>query len=339
MRRQRWLFPIVLLTLALMGAACGEDDSPTVGGGGTDSGEDRPSFAAGSTMANIQAKGKIVVGTKFDQPGLGQKNPLTNQVEGFDVEIAKLIAVGIFGGEVSELGNKIEFVETPTPVREQVIEQGTVDIVVATYTINDARKQRIDFAGPYYLAGQDIMVKKDDTSITGVESLVAGKTVCSVRNSTPATRIRERAPQATLVEYDTYSQCKDDLLNGRVDAVSTDNSILLGFVAADPTNLKIVGNKFSDEPYGIGLRRGDEAFRTFVNDRLEEIYENGDWDEAFEATLGELGVPTPDEPPPVDRYTSAGPAPAVTTTVAGATTTVAGATTTTAAPATTTSTG
>ncbi|MEA2973523.1 MAG: glutamate transport system substrate-binding protein [Actinomycetota bacterium] len=332
MKKQRWLIPIVLLTVALMGVACGNDDSPTVGGDTTDNTSDAPSFAAGSTMAAIQAKGKIVVGSKFDQPGLGQKNPLTNQVEGFDVEIAKLIAVGIFGGDASDLGNKIEFIETPTPVRETVIEQGTVDIVVATYTINDARKQRIDFAGPYYLAGQDIMVKKDNTAITGVESLVSGVTVCSVRNSTPAGRIKERAPEATLIEYDTYSQCKDDLLNGNVDAVSTDNSILLGFVAANPNDLKIVGKKFSDEPYGIGLKRGDDAFRTFINDRLEEIYGNGDWKQAFESTLGKLGVPTPATPPAVDRYTSAGPAPAPTTTAAGATTT-------TAAPATTTTTG
>jgi len=328
MKKQRWLIPIVLLTVALMGVACGDDDSPTVGGD-TDTTSDGPSFAAGSTMAEIQAKGKLVVGTKFDQPGLGQKNPLTNEVEGFDVEIAKLIATGIFGGDASDLGNKIEFIETPTPVRETVIEQGTVDIVVATYTINDARKQRIDFAGPYYLAGQDIMVKKDNTAITGVESLVSGVTVCSVRNSTPAGRIKERAPEATLIEYDTYSQCKDDLLNGNVDAVSTDNSILLGFVAADPDDLKIVGKKFSDEPYGIGLPRGDDAWRTFINDRLEEIYGNGDWEEAFESTLGELGVPTPDSPPAVDRYTSAGPAPAPTTTAAGATTTTVPATTTT----------
>ncbi len=342
MRRQRWMFPIVLVTVALLGAACGDDDSPTVGGG-SDTTTDAPSFPAGSTMAAIQAKGKIVVGTKFDQPGLGQKNPLTNQVEGFDVEIAKLIAVAIFGGDADDLGNKIEFIETPTPVRETVIEQGTVDMVVATYTINDARKQRIDFAGPYYIAGQDIMVKKDNTTITGVESLVSGVSVCSVRNSTPAGRIREQAPAATLIEYDTYSQCKDDLLNGNIDAVSTDNSILLGFVAASPNDLKLVGKKFSDEPYGIGVKRGDDTFRTFINDRLEEIYADGEWEAAFESTLGQLGVPTPTETPAVDRYTSAGAAPAPTTTVAeeATTTTVAAdaTTTTVAADVTTTTTG
>ena len=330
MKRQRWLFPIVLLTVALMGAACGDDDEPTVGGGSdTTSGS---TFPAGSTMAKIQANGKLVVGTKFDQPGLGQKNPVSGEVEGFDVEIAKLIATAIFGGDADDLGNKIEFKESTTPNRELFIENGNVDIVVATYTINDARKQRIDFAGPYYLAGQDIMVRSDNTDITGVDAL-AGKKVCSVLNSTPAMRIKEKAPEAELTELETYSLCKDGLLDGRYDAVSTDNSILIGFIDKDPTKLKLVGNRFSDEPYGIGLPRGDDAFRSFINDRLEEIYGNGDWNEAFASTLGKLGVPTP-TPPPVNRYTSAGPAPAPTTTVAGATTvaptTTVAATTTTA---------
>jgi glutamate transport system substrate-binding protein len=282
-------------------------------------------------MAALQQKGKIVVGTKFDQPGLGQKNPVTGDVEGFDVEIAKLIAVGIFGGDVADLGDKIEFVESTTPNRELFIENGTADIVVATYTINDARKQRIDFAGPYYVAGQDIMVKADNTDITGVDTL-AGKKVCSVLNSTPAMRIKEKAPEAELTELETYSICKDGLLDGRYDAVSTDNSILLGFVAANPTALKLVGNRFSDEPYGIGLKRGDDAFRTFINDRLEEIYASGDWAKAFESTLGKLGVKTP-TPPAVNRYTSAGPATTSTAPAAEATTTTA------PAAATTTTTG
>ena len=330
MRRQRLLFPVLLLTVALMGAACGSDDSPTVEGGGTTDSTAQPRFAAGTTMAALAAKGKIVVGTKFDQPGLGQKNPTNNKVEGFDVEIAKLIAAEIFGVDADDLGDKIEFKESTTPNRELFIENGTVDIVVATYTINDARKQRIDFAGPYYVAGQDIMVKADNTDIKGVDTL-AGKKVCSVLNSTPAMRIKEKAPEAELTELETYSLCKDGLLDGRYDAVSTDNSILLGFVDKDPTALKLVGNRFSDEPYGVGLDRGDDAFRTFINDRLEAIYANGDWVKAFEATLGKLGVPTP-TPPPVNRYTSAGPAPAPTTT------TVAAAATTTSAPAETTTT-
>jgi glutamate transport system substrate-binding protein len=335
MKKQRWLFPVVLLSVALMGAGCGgDDDSPAVGGD-TDSSTPKPSFAAGTTMAALQAKGKIVVGTKFDQPGLGQKNPLTGKVEGFDPEIAKIVAAAIFGGTPADAGSKIEFIETTSPNRELFIENGTVDIVVATYTINDARKQRIDFAGPYYVAHQDIMVKAEDDSIKSVADL-AGKRVCSVRNSTPAKRIRDMVPDADLQEFDTYTLCKEELLNGRTDAVTTDDAILLGFASENPTALKVVGNQFSTEPYGIGLKRGDDEFRKFVNDTLDQSYANGQWTAAFDSTLGKSGVKAP-TPPPVDRYTSAGPA---TTTVGGeATTTTAAATTTTTAAATTSTTG
>jgi glutamate transport system substrate-binding protein len=302
-----------LAAVALFATACGDDeDDGTVSPGGqsSDTTTGRPSFAAGTTMANLQGKGKIVVGVKFDQPGLGQKNPTTNKVEGFDVEIAKQIALGIFGGKIEDIESKIEFREATTPNREVFLENGTVDMVVATYTINDARKQRIDFAGPYYIAGQDILVKANDTSIRRYEDL-AGKKTCSVRNSTPAANVKRLVPTADLTEFDQYSDCVQALRDNRVQSVTTDNSILLGFVAASPTEFKIVGNKFTDEPYGIGVKRGDDAFRTYINDRLEAIYANGEWAKLFVATLGKLGIPTP-TPPPVNRYTSAGAAPSTT---------------------------
>ncbi len=321
MRRFR-LLGVTLVAVALMASACGDsdDDSGTVTPGGqTATTAAKPTFAAGTTMASLLSKGKIVVGVKFDQPGLGQKNPITNKVEGFDVEVAKQIALGIFGGSINDIESKIEFKESTTPNREVFLENGTVDMVVATYTINDARKQRIDFAGPYYIAGQDIMVKANDTTIKGVNDL-AGKKTCSVRNSTPAANIKRLVPTADLTEFDQYSDCVQALRDNRVTSVTTDNSILLGFVAAAPTEFKIVGNKFTDEPYGIGVKRGDDAFRTFINDRLEAIYANGEWAKLFVATLGKLGIPTP-TPPPVNRYASAGVAPATTVTTVAATTT------------------
>jgi glutamate transport system substrate-binding protein len=309
-----------LAAIALVATACGDDEDPAVGGGqSSNTTVSKPTFAAGTTMAALQNKGKIVVGVKYDQPGLGQLNPVTNKVEGFDVEIAKQIALGIFGGNASDIESKIEFRESTTPNREVFIENNTVDMVVATYTINDARKQRIDFAGPYYIAGQDIMVKANDNSIKGVNDL-AGKKTCSVRNSTPAATVKRLVPTADLTEFDQYSDCVQALRDNRVQSVTTDNSILLGFVAQSPTEFKIVGNKFTDEPYGIGVKRGDDAFRTFINDRLEEIYRNGEWAKLFAATLGKLGIPTP-TPPPVNRYTSAGAAPATTATTVAATTT------------------
>ena len=301
MRRRGWGLLGVVVVVTLVAGACGSDKTKTSAGSGTTAPANTvPTFAPGTTMAALQAKGKIVVGTKFDQPGLGQKNPVTGQVEGFDVEIAKLIAVGIFGGTTDNLGNKIEFKESTTPNREAFIQNGTVDIVVATYTINDARKQLVDFAGPYYLAGQDIMVKASDNSIKGVEDL-AGKNVCSVRNSTPAATLMAKAPAANLTLFDQYSDCVAAMRDGRVQAVSTDNSILLGFVDQNKGEFKLVGKPFTQEPYGIGLKKGDTAFRNFINDRLEAIYANGQWAKAYADTLGKFGIPTP-TPPPVDRY-------------------------------------
>ena len=307
MRRYRWL-GAVLAVLALTAAACGDSDDGTVSPGGGQSSDTtlaRPTFAAGTTMAQLQSKGKVVVGVKYDQPGLGQRNPTNNKVEGFDVEIAKLIALGLFGGSMDDIESKIEFREATTPNREVFIENGTVDMVVATYTINDARKQRVDFAGPYYVAGQDILVKKDNNRIRGVNDLPGTRT-CSVRNSTPARTIQERVPTADLTLFDQYSDCVQALRDNRVESVTTDNSILLGFVANSPNEFKLVGNKFTDEPYGIGVKKGDDAFRSFINDRLEQIYASGEWARAFEATLGPLGIHVPN-PPAVDRYTSARP--------------------------------
>nr|MBA2436951.1 glutamate ABC transporter substrate-binding protein [Acidimicrobiia bacterium] len=240
--------------------------------------------------------GTITVGTKFDQRLFGQTNPRTSEVEGFDVEIAKLIVEAI-GPDV-----EIEFVETPSAIREQAIVDGNVDMVVATYTINDARKERIDFAGPYYVAGQDIMVPAGNPlAIEGVDDL-NGKRVCSVQGSTSIDNVREMAPQAEVTEFPLYTNCADAMRDGRVDAVSTDNVILLGLVEQYGSDLfEVVGNPFTTEPYGIGIPKGDDEFRTFVNDRLEEIYENGEWAEAYESTVGTVDDEVP-EPPPVDRY-------------------------------------
>jgi glutamate transport system substrate-binding protein len=243
---------------------------------------------------SLAEEGTITVGTKFDQPLFGLVDPRSGDVEGFDVEIARLIAERI-GPDV-----EVEFVETPSAIRETAIQDGTVDMVVATYTINDTRKEKIDFAGPYYVAGQDIMVAAGDTSISGVEDL-NGKKVCSVQGSTSVENVREMAPEAEVTEYDVYSKCADDLRNGRVDAVSTDNVILLGLIEESEGAFELVGNPFTEEPYGIGVPKGDDEFRTFVNDVLEEIYESGEWAEAWESTAGAVAGETP-EPPAVDRY-------------------------------------
>ncbi|HMC79431.1 MAG TPA: transporter substrate-binding domain-containing protein, partial [Acidimicrobiia bacterium] len=194
---------IPLLATALLAGACGTKTSSTSSGA---SGTTAPTFPAATTMAALQQKGKIIVGTKFDQPLFGLKNPLTGAIEGFDVEIAKIMAQGIYGGSLADAAKHIQFVETVSKVREPSIQEGKVDIVVATYTINNTRKQVVDFAGPYYIAGQDIMVRKDDTSIKSVTDL-NGKKVCSVQGSTSLANVAAKAPKADLsITFDSYSK-------------------------------------------------------------------------------------------------------------------------------------
>lgn len=254
------------------------------------------SFDAGTTMAELADAGTITIGTKFDQPGFGLRNP-SGVPEGFDVEIGKIIA--------AQLGiepDQIEFVETVSANRESFIQNGDVDIVVATYTINDARKELVDFAGPYYEAGQDIMVAAGNPlGIEGPDDL-AGTNVCSVEGSTPAQNIRDNYPEAQLTLFDVYSKCADALTNGQVDAVTTDNVILTGLVAGNPDGFELVGNPFTEEPYGIGLELGDTEFRNFINDTLQQAYDDGSWAAAWDATAGQItGKPAP-EPPALDRY-------------------------------------
>jgi glutamate transport system substrate-binding protein len=323
LKKHRWLAALLVL-FALLAGACGSDDDPAVDAG--DSGDKTtttekdtgpPKFAAGSTMATLQTKGKITVGTKFDQPLFGLKNPVTGDVEGFDVEMAKIIAAGIFGGTAEDAGDKIEFVETVSKNREPFIQEGKVDFVVATYTINDTRKQVVDFAGPYYVAGQDIMVKADDTTIKSVTDL-GGKKVCSVTGSTSITNVVAKAPTADVsTSFDKYSLCAEALADGRVTAVTTDNIILLGLIKDNPGKFKLVKSTFTTEPYGIGVKKGDDAFRTFINDTIDAAYKSGAWKAAFDKTVGTAGEKAP-EPPKVDRYTGTPPAP--TTTVAPTTT-------------------
>jgi glutamate transport system substrate-binding protein len=278
---------VALVSLAL--AACGGDDDPDQLGA-----EPAPTFEAGTTMARLAAADSITVGTKFDQPLFGLKGPDGKPV-GFDVEIAKIIA-----GALGIDDDKIKWVETVSANREPFIQNGQVDLVVATYTINDERKQKISFAGPYYIAGQQLMVLADNTDITGPDTL-AGKTVCSVEGSTPAENMRENYPDVELKLTDAYSNCLEPLRNKQVDAVTTDNVILSGFVAQNEGEFKLVGEPFTQEPYGIGLKKEDTAFRGFVNDTLQKSYSDGSWAEAWKATAGTV-LPLP-EPPAVDRYT------------------------------------
>lgn len=266
--------------------------------GCTDSGAEAPApeveeveFEAGTTMAKLNEAGKITIGTKFDQPLFGLKGP--NGPEGFDVEIGKLIAAKLGIAE-----DKIEWKEAVSANREPFIQAGEVDIVIATYTINDDRKKIVSFAGPYYEAGQDILVLEGNPEgITGPDD-VEGKNVCTVTGSTSEENILEYG--AKVLPAAGYSECLEPLRNGNVVAVTTDNVILAGLAAQNEGEFEVVNAPFTEEPYGIGLALEDDDFREWINATLEESYEDGSWDAAWEATAGKvLDLP---EPPAVDRY-------------------------------------
>lgn len=276
--------------LALTLSACG-------GGGGTTSDPtvaDTPTFAAGSTMEKLASAGSIKIGTKFDQPLFGQVG-LDGKPIGFDVEIGKLIAA-----KLGIAADKIEWSETVSANREPFIEQGRVDLVIATYTINDNRKQVVSFAGPYYEAGQALMVNVDNDTIKTPED-VRGKKVCSVTGSTPAATIVEEYG-AELVPAATYSACLEPLRNKQVEAITTDNVILAGFVDKEPEAFKLASDEtFTKEPYGIGLKKDDTVFRNWINDQLEEFAKDGSYKAAWEATAGSV-IKTAPELPELDRY-------------------------------------
>ncbi len=289
---KRVKLPLIALAAASMLAlsACA-----TGGTGGTPeettmAPEPEPTFAEGSTMAALAEAGSITIGTKFDQPLFGLNGP--NGPEGFDVEIGKIIA--------SELGiseDNIDWKESVSANREPFIQNGEVDLVVATYTINDKRKEVVSFAGPYYMAGQSILVLADNEDIKSEDDLV-GQPVCSVTGSTPAANLATLGAEPVLT--DTYSNCLEPLRSGAVVAVSTDNVILAGLAAQNEGEFKVVGEPFTEEPYGIGVKLEDTDFRMWINDVLEEIYEDGRYEEAWNKTAGTV-LPFID-PPAVDRY-------------------------------------
>ncbi|MDR6989093.1 glutamate transport system substrate-binding protein [Paenarthrobacter nitroguajacolicus] len=285
--RRKSLLVAASAVLALSLSACGGSSTTTPPVASA-------SFEAGTTMEKLNKAQKITIGTKFDQPLFGQKG-LDGKPVGFDVEMGKAIAA-----KLGIPADKIEWVETVSQNRESFIEQGRVDLVIATYTINDARKEKVAFAGPYYEAGQALLVNKDDTSITKPED-VKGKKVCSVTGSTPAKTIAEKYG-AEVVPAATYTACLEPLRNKQVVAVTTDNVILAGYVDKEPDAFKLASDEtFTKEPYGIGLKKDDTVFRNWINDQLEAFQKDGDYKKAWEATAGKVIKTTP-ELPAVNRY-------------------------------------
>ena len=275
--RQMMVAAAAVLALGL--SACASDDPDT--GSGTATGD------AGG--------GGLKVGIKYDQPGLGLKQG--SEFTGMDVDVAKYIAK-----ELGVEADAIEFIQAPSAQRETLIETGQVDMVVATYSITDARKEKVSFAGPYFVAGQDLLVRADDTSITGPDTL-EGKKLCSVTGSTSAQKVKEKVPGVNLQEFATYSECVAALASGAIDALTTDDTILAGYAAQDQYKgkLKVVGQPFSEERYGIGLKKGDTAQCQKITDAINKMVTSGEWQKIVDANLGPAGYkpgagnpPTPD---------------------------------------------
>jgi ABC-type amino acid transport substrate-binding protein len=279
----RWIVAMLLAAAALAVAACGDDEEEEPAGGG--GGEAAEQFDPSTTLGKIQEKGEIAIGVKFDVPPFGFKNPESNQVEGFDVDLGKAVA--------EKLGVKPNFIEAISDNRIPFLQDGTADLILSTMTINAERAQEIDFSEPYYIASGRILTPTD-SPIEGLEDL-AGKRVCTALGSTYEETIREQAPKADLKLVDSYSECLELIQNGAVDAVSTDDVILTGMIIQDDT-LHLVGDELTTEPYGAGIKKGDKQLVDFVNGVFEGVKQDGRWQEIYDKWVGQY-VDQQQEPP------------------------------------------
>ena len=290
----------VAATATLLLAACstgGTDTTDDTAGGGETSTTPYEvatdvSLDGSPTFDAMVASDSVRIGVKEDQPGLGFLDAATGERTGFDLEIARWVAASLGFAE-----DKIEFIAIPSANRESSIVNGDIDYYVGTYSITDKRKTQIDFAGPYFITGQGILVAASDDTISS-EADLAGKVVCSATGSTPIQNIRDNFPDTDTEEFDTYSQCVSALNDGQVDAVTTDQAILIGYAAQDPDNLKVVGEPFSVEQYGVGLPLGDDALRAFINDMFTAG--GATWQAIYDETLGLSGTVV--DQPAVDAY-------------------------------------
>jgi len=252
------LIASVIVLAFVVGACSSGPGASAVPSGGA------ASFAADSTMAKIQAKSKLVCGTKFDVIGFGFKNPTNNEVQGLDADLCRAVA--------DRLGVTPEFVEAISANRLPFLTEDKVDIVASTMTVTEERKKEIDFSLVYYVAGQSLLVKKA-SDIKSVDDL-GGKKVCSGEGSTSEKNVRKKAPDAELLLFKTYTEAGQALADGRCDAVSTDDTILFGLAQNIP-DTELRGGTFTEEPLGIGIKKGKDDFVMFINDTLQAMKADG----------------------------------------------------------------
>ncbi|MFF2457050.1 transporter substrate-binding domain-containing protein [Peribacillus simplex] len=265
-KKKKWLKLSLLSLLAvilLAGCGGGKESDKADDGGGKDKAKD--------VLAQVKEKDKIVFGVKNDTRLFGLKNPKTGDVEGFDIDIAKALAAEILGDE-----NKVEFKEVTSKTRMALLNNGDIDAIVATMTITEDRKKEVDFTDVYFDAGQSLLVKKG-SDIKGIDSL-KGKKVLAVKGSTSSINIREKAPEAQVLEFENYSEAFAALKSGQGDALTTDDSILYGMADEDPS-YELVGGTFTEEPYGIAVKKGNADFVGELNKALKSLKDSGKYDE------------------------------------------------------------
>ena len=280
------------LALAVSTAACG-------GNAGSDEGSSvdvkvdknaASKFDDGTRMQQLAKSGHITIGVKFDQPGIGFKGATDDAPQGFDPEIGKVLA-----GSLGIAPEDITWKETISDNREPFLQSGEVDLVIASYSITDDRRQVVGQAGPYYVTGQQLLVKKG-SSIKSVSD-IKGKEVCSVTGSTSLDNVEAKGAKPR--GFDTYSECVDQVLSGAVDSMTTDGAILLGYAAEHPEELEVVGQPFSEERYGVGYSKKYPEMCQWITDTIKAAEDDGTWAQAFKGTLGKSGVDTP-KPPAMD---------------------------------------
>ncbi|SEC56461.1 glutamate ABC transporter substrate-binding protein [Paenibacillus sp. GP183] len=288
---------LVMMMVLLALAACGKNTAGTNAGGSSAAPTATPTAtpaasvapsaspsggttASGAKLEEIKKRGKLVAGVKFDTKLFGLKDPITNKVEGFDIDIAKALAKKIFGDE-----SKLELKEVTSQTRIPMLNNGDIDMIIATMTINEERKQQVDFTDVYFKAGQSLLVKKG-SPIKSIADVKKGTKVLGAKGSTSVKNIKEKAPECEVLEFANYQDAFTALKAGQGDVLTTDNAILYGMMKQDP-NYVVVGDNFTDEPYGIAIKKGQTEFVTYVNAFLKEIKDNGTYDKTYEQWIGE----------------------------------------------------
>ncbi|WP_406620685.1 transporter substrate-binding domain-containing protein [Bacillus atrophaeus] len=233
-----------------------------------------------NTLEAIKDNDKIVFGVKTDTRLFGLKNPSSGDIEGFDIDIAKQLAKDIAGDE-----NKAEFKEVTSKTRIPMLQNGDIDAIVATMTITDERKKEVDFSNVYFEAGQSLLVKKG-SAIKSVKDLNKGTKVLAVKGSTSSQNIREKAPDAAVLEFENYAEAFTALKSGQGEALTTDNAILYG-MADENKDYQLTGKTFTDEPYGIAVKKGQSELVKEINASLKKMKSDGRYDEIYKKWIKE----------------------------------------------------